>query len=157
MGVAAALSATLAASAVRASWMDLPLKQVVQQSHVVVIGEITGITAADPPAQEDRYAFDIAHITVEDVLLNTLTNRVIQPGQELPLSMPSAGNSVRISTDIRYRAGMKGIWILELKDETFWATYPKDFQPMSAEKDVRQIVKELEKEPSSQAGGSDKK
>ena len=146
-----ALAIAVAASAL-ACWVELPLEKVIQQSHVVVIGEITSITIADPPKTEDQYQFDVADITVQEVLLNTLTNRVIKPKHELPLSMPSTQNKHDISTDIRFKIGQKGIWILELKDKTFWATYPKDFQPMSAEREVRTVTKKLNEELSKSGG-----
>jgi len=150
------LFALMVASAAVARWAELPLEKVVRQSHVVVIGEITNITVAPPPEEIDQYQFDVADITVQEVLLNTLTNQVIKPKQELPLSMPSIRNNVQISTDIRYKIGSKGIWILEFRDKTFWATYPKDFQPMSAEKEVRAITRKLNEEPSNQAIDSNK-
>jgi len=133
----------MVASAAIASWIDLSLEKVIQQSHVVVIGEITHVTAADPPKDGIMYQYDVADITVKEVLFNNLTNRVVAPKQNLPLSMPSVKNRARMSTDIRYEVGARGIWILELRDGTFWATYPKDYQPMSSEKEIRQIVQKL--------------
>lgn len=135
--------ATLMASTAFACWEDIPLDEVIQNSDVVIIGEITSINVAEPPKQAEQYQYDIAQITVQKVILNTLKNKVIEPNQKLPLSMPSINNKLHLSTDLRYRIGKKGIWILKFQNGKFWAKYPKDYQPMSSKEKIRQIVEEL--------------
>ena len=85
--------------------------------------------------------FDIAYIKVGEVLKNELRNRKIQKGDTIPLSMPSAKGTA-VSTNIRYRKGTEGVWILEYKDETFWATYPKDYQPMRQKAHIAGLIRE---------------
>ena len=121
------------------SWADVPLEEILQNNPVVVVGEIESIDRAAP---SDKY--DIAYITVSRVLKNTLKDKKIKSGDKIPLSMPAiiSQGTVRfaLSTDIRYRIGQEGIWILELKDNTFWATYPKDYQPLKKMKDIQYII-----------------
>lgn len=126
-----------------ACWEDIPLSQVIEKSHVVVIGEITRISRSGLPSDPEEYLYDLAFIQVQEVLFNTLKNQALSKGEEIPLSMPSSENRMQISTDLRYKVRQKGIWILEFQNGMYWATYPKDFQPMSVEQDVREILRKL--------------
>lgn len=127
-------------SGVLACWKDVPLKTIIKKSPVIVIGEITRIKSAKPPFSEDEQKFDTAFITVTEVLKNDLPKYNIKVGDKLPLSMPSAKNVVKCSTDLIYELGIKGIWIIDYRDKSFWATYPKDFQRMEEEKNIRKIL-----------------
>jgi hypothetical protein len=122
----------------RASWADIPLADVVKQCPVVVVGEIRRIETA--PASD--YAFDTALIRVERVLKSTGTNAVEKAGAELPLTMPSTTNKVRESTDILYRQGQRGVWLLQLRDGKYWANYPKNFQPLTEETKIAGLIRE---------------
>jgi len=115
----------------------MPLSQVVKGSPVVVVGKIEAIDVAK--ASEER-VYDIAHITVSKVLKNTLEGYPIKVGDKLPLSMPSVNNKVQISTDLHFKKGTEGVWILEIKDKTFWATYPKDYQAADREQKVQKVL-----------------
>ena len=121
-----------------ACWMEMPLESVVSNSPVVVVGEIVEIKSAEP--KEGERVFDTAYIKVEKVLKNTLSNHSVKVGDRIPLSMPSAKNTIQISTDISYPVETKGIWILDLEDKTFWATYPGDCQPESKEEEIKTII-----------------
>ena len=129
-----------------ACWIEIPLDQVVARGHVVVIGEITEIEHAERPEDEREYRYDIAQITVQEVLRNTLADQDIEAGGKIPLAMPSVNNVMMISTDIRYGVGRKGIWILWWHDGAFRAGYPKDFQPMEMEEEVRELLARLLRE-----------
>lgn len=118
----------------------VPLEMVVSNSPVVIVGEMIEIKSAKP--KEGERAFDIAYIRVEKVLKNTLPNYPIKVGDKMPLSMPSAKNSMMATTDIRYPVKTKGIWILDLENQTFWATYPGDHQPAEKEEEIRDIIEQ---------------
>lgn len=122
-----------------ALWVDMPLEQVVHDSPVVVVGEIKRIEPAKPATQPGPRRYDMASIAVTKVLKNTLPDLKIVVGDELPLSLPAKGG-MAISTDIHHAVGKNGIWILERKDGTFWATYPKDFQPLDKEAEIQAII-----------------
>ena len=143
----AILSATILASRVSASWIALPLETVITQSHVVVIAEVTAIKTSAPSDSSDRYQYDVGSLTVQKVLWNSLTNHSIKAMESIPLSMPSANNRLRVSTDIRYKVGKKGVWMLQLRDNTFWATYPMDFQPLSEEQRISAIIEKTVQQP----------
>ncbi len=119
----------------KAMWVDIPLEKLVADNPVVLVGMIEEISVSKSPKDK----FDIAYIKVAGVLKNELDNRKIKKGEMVPLSMPSA-KKVMISTDIRYKKGTEGVWILEYEDETFWATYPKDYQPLKQREQIAQII-----------------
>ncbi len=127
------------------SWADVPLEEIVQNSPVVVVGKIEKIDPAEP-WKEGMRNYDTAYITVSKVLKNTLKDTKITIEDKIPLSMPAiirqgiSGLALALGTDIRYRIGQEGIWILELKDNTFWATYPKDYQPLKKIKEIQDII-----------------
>ena len=122
----------------QACWEWIPLPAVIGANPVVVTGEITAIDLAE--SQADKYVHDTAYITVSEVLKNELAGQTVVVGSRLALSIPSAGNTMQISTDIRYRHGQAGIWILEFRDGSYWATYPGDFQVIDRLAAVRDIV-----------------
>ena len=141
---------TMTALDALACWEDVPLERVVGNSPVVVVGSLG---KAEQKKHKEHGQLKVAYISVSDILKNTLPNIKISKGDRIPLSMPNNGDS----TDIVHAKGTSGIWILEFRDKTFWATYPKDFQPMSKERDVRQFIKKQEQESSNKAIDSDKK
>ncbi len=126
----------------KAMWVDIPLDKLVADNPVVLVGTIEDISVSKSPKDK----FDIAYIKVADVLKNELENRKIKKGENVPLSMPSA-KKVMISTDIRYKKGTEGVWILEYEDETFWATYPKDYQPLKQREQIAQIIQKQMNKP----------
>ena len=132
----------------KAMWVDIPLEKLVADNPVVLVGMIEEISVSKSPKDK----FDIAYIKVADVLKNELENRKIKKGEMVPLSMPSA-KKVMISTDIRYKKGTEGVWILEYEDETFWATYPKDYQPLKQREQITQIIQKQKEQAGSQTLG----
>lgn len=129
--------ALCSSSVVKAMWANVPLEKLLEENPVVLVGRILNVTAAGPGKEK----FDTAHILVEEVLKNGLQELKINKGDKIPLSMPAAAE-VKASTDIRYSRGTQGVWILEYKDKTFRATYPKDLQPLEHKESIVQIIRE---------------
>ncbi len=129
-----------------ACWLSVPLDKLVKRSPVIIIGTIDSIKIAVPPIKKYYFLYDTAYITVSDMLKNTLLDFKIVIGNKIPLSLPSESDNMSASTDIYYAKGTTGIWILEYRDNTFWATYPDDLQPKSEEQQVRDIIEKLKKE-----------
>ena len=124
----------------KAMWADVPLEKLVAENPVIVVGEIVEIKAAELPKQK----FDTAFIKVSAVLKNTLKNKNIKVGDKIPLGMPAAGK-LMVSTAIRYKKGQEGVWILEYKDKKFWASYPKDYQPLKQKDKIAGIIQTQKK------------
>lgn len=135
--ITAVLVGFWAAHTAEAMWADVPLDKLVADNPVVLVGKIEDIRVSQP--LKDK--FDTAYIKVAEVLKNGLENRSINKGDRIPLSMPSA-KGLAVSTDIRYPKGTEGIWILKYTNKTFWATYPKEFQPMKQRDQIAQIIRE---------------
>ena len=153
----------LSSPVIFASWIAVPLDTVIKRSPVVVIGTVDSIKTALP--LDSKYEFeddsaqltviwnrgypvegmvyDTAYISVSEVLKNTLPDVEIEVGDIIRLSMPSETDNVGSSNDIYYNKGTTGIWILDWCHDTFWATYPKDLQPLSAQQQVRDIIDKL--------------
>jgi hypothetical protein len=140
-GMLAAAMVTMTAETL-ACWAPVPLERLLADNPVVVVGKITQIDVAPGPAKgQTQQTYDTAYITVVKVLKNTLRNRRIKAGDRLTLAMPSVNRSSRVSTDICYAKGKDGVWILELKDGKYWATYPGDFQPREKEAEIAALLR----------------
>jgi len=123
---------------VLASWADVPLDQVIEDSDIVVVGEITRL---GKPAQINKRQFAIGVITVQATLKGTAV-------KEVPLAWPDRGaDGIAMSTDLSYRKGQSGVWLLS-KDKAqdyYWATYPKDYQPLAKRKEIESLIQGLSK------------
>jgi hypothetical protein len=111
-----------------------------------VTGKIVRIEK--PAAKEDgASAYAIAWIKTREVLKKdggpeqpkAADRRTTQPGDEVPLTMPA--KHMR-STDIVYKNGTDGVWILQYRDQRYWAAYPKDYQPIANLETVKHAIKE---------------
>lgn len=129
-----------------ACFADIPLSNVVRSSTTVVVGMIESIeTNVYSTPGDVTYAYDVAQIRIREVLKNSETNAVVVAGGTISLSMPAAGMEKRNSKAISFQLNQDGIWILDFAHGYFWATYPKDFQPLSELESIREIIKEEQK------------
>lgn len=133
-----------------AMWSDIPLAKLVADNPVILVGKIEKIT----PAEQPESRLDTAHIRVWEVLKNELKDYEIKTGQTVPLSMPAANSKIMVSTDLNYKKGTEGVWILEFKDNAFWATYPKDYQPMRQKGRIVQIIRRHLREAEEKSRGA---
>lgn len=138
----AILMAICTSQIVHAMWAYIPLEKLLSENPVVVAGKIEEIKHSEDP--KDR--FSIAYIKVDEVLKNRLKNFKLKVGDKIPLSVPATGK-ISVSTDIHYPKGKEGIWILEYKDKTFWATYPADYQPLKEKSSIQEIIKKQAEKP----------
>ncbi len=140
------LAIVFVALTAQASFRRVPLDEMVSQNPVVVAGKIERIKRATPSKEETgrpERLYDIAYIKVAKVLKNELEDSPIQPGAEIPLSMPSL-HGPRRSTDISYDEGTEGIWILRYSHDVFWAGHPMALQPLSKEQEVIALLGTLQ-------------
>lgn len=133
-----------------ACWAPVPLEKYVADSHLIIIGEIQRIDPTANPNPETGRRYDTAIIKVERVLRDTtagskppITN--LKPGTEVPLSQPAAKNTARMSTDILYSKGDRGVWLLRLHNGKFYAGHPSAFRPLTDEQDVIAAIKQVGK------------
>jgi hypothetical protein len=122
-------------SACLACWIDIPLDQFIRESPVVIKGRIVEIKSA--PKQ--KYGYDTAYIMVEEILKNSSAS-TIRKGQKVELIMPSTNNETLISTDIHYPLEADGYWILREDGGRYKADYPKAYQEIKMESEVRRAL-----------------
>lgn len=132
-----ALVALPAIQIVHASWVHVPLEKLVADNPVIVVGKIESFKKDSALLGRPKSEYDTAYITIAEVLKNELEKPTIKPGSKIPLSMP---RQKRLSIDIRYSLGQEGIWILDYRGKTFWATYPGDLQPLSKKQKILAII-----------------
>lgn len=116
-----------------ASWADVPLDQVIEESDTVVVGEITRL---GKPVKVNKRPFAVGVISVQATLKGTAV-------KEVSLAWPDRGaGGIAMSTDLSYRKGQKGVWLLS-KDKAqdfYWATYPKDYQRLEKRKEIEALI-----------------
>lgn len=137
--VALTLFSALAPTA-EALWIAIPLEILVDEADLIVAGEVTDIKPGFPP-------YDNAVIKVSRVMKalpgsgQPKTVLIAQPGQ----------GGLRLSTDIRFRVGQEGVWLLT-KDpdrQVYWAKHPSQFQHNLGQ--VADLVKARAKLPEGKA------
>jgi len=144
--VATGLALVAMGASVLACWALVPLDKLVEGNAVIVVGTVESIDVAPAPKEGAKQStFDVAQIRVAKVLKNTLADVKIKVGDCLPLSMPSVNRRMRMSTDIQYKKGKSGVWLLERKDGTYWATYPGDYQAPEKEAEIAALIEKQAK------------
>jgi len=124
----------------RACFMMIPLEELVKSSPVIVSGKITAVTVSPQRKGEGPQLQDTGFLRVDRVLKNTLKDFDITVGDRLPLKFPSQNRIMHISTDIVYRKGQEGVWILDYRDGAFYATYPGDLQSLDQLTAIENLV-----------------
>src|SRR5688572_26075910 len=126
----------------QACWVAISLEDFVKDNHVIVVGEIQRVTSAP----KSQYSYDTAFIKVERILRRWLPSPELSVGGEIPLSMPAASNERRISTDIFYANGQRGVWILHFHDGKYFAGHPMSLQALIDEPKIAAIVRNQAKQ-----------
>ncbi len=123
-----------------AAFADTSLARSVRAAHIIVIGEITRIARAE---EESVYKHDIAFINARDILRGKKTLRnTIGNTRAVPLSFPSIHNRLHVSTDVRYKTGDLGIWLLQVHDGRIVGCRPLSLLPLAQRSRVERILKE---------------
>lgn len=113
------------------------LSDVVKRSSIVLVGKIEKIEKS-----KLTLACDVAVIRVMEILKNNQTNVLITVGQTIPLSMSSV-RMKRINPEaISFDLYQEGVWILDYKYGYYWATDPKDYQPLSEIESIQEMINE---------------
>ncbi|WP_269525325.1 hypothetical protein [Coraliomargarita parva] len=130
--------ASLISNCAFACFIEMPIEKVLATGDIIVSGKIERvIPPARSHAEKDEYLFDIGEIRISEVFKNSLNELEVKKGEVIPLKMPSTSNTMRISTDIRYKEGLEGIWILTYHEGGFHAGYQR-YQPLEFKKELEQ-------------------
>jgi hypothetical protein len=131
-----ALANVLAVSNAQASWAYVPLELRMAGAKYIVVGKIDRIV--DGIERNDR-TYDVGAIKVNKVLKGPKTLK------EVKLMWPGPA-PFALSTDIKFRKGQEGVWILypdkKVKD-VYWASYPTDYQALASLPKVTEKLKAL--------------
>lgn len=122
----------IAAPQSRASFAAVPLEILVDEAEVIVLGKVTKVeeTKITRKFGNAERKYDAAVIEVAAVLKGP------EKLKEVRVAQPAKGG-LEVSTDIRFKEGQEGVWILNRQAEPnfYWATHPSQFQP-AGEKDA---------------------
>ena len=132
------------AASVLACWAYTPIEHRLLDADMVVVGKI--VSVKDGPRVGKR-AHALGRIAISEVLKGDKavkevgllwpappkTVRKVGPGGKPVLQIASA-----MSTDIRFKQGQDGVWLLrrDKKHDAYWATYPGDCQPKAKRAEV---------------------
>ena len=118
----------LAVSNAQASWAYVPLELRMAGAKYIVDG-----------IERNKRTYDVGAIKVSKVLKGPKTLK------EVKLMWPGPA-PFALSTDIKFRKGQEGVWILypdqKVKD-VFWASYPTDYQALANLPKVQEKMKAL--------------
>ena len=130
----------LLSSITHASWVKLSSEELIQQTKLAVIGEFIGSTSIVIKA--DKIEFSAGIIKVEKVE-NGITN------DEFLLIVLRRKGAPRISTDINYSKGQKGLWLLTNYSQDnptlYSAGHPQRFVSYKNSETLHQLKKLLAK------------
>jgi hypothetical protein len=129
---------------VYASWVDIPIEDLIKNSDLIIVGKISGIDTSKKQNPDSeiikimgRY-YDFGTITVSQVIKGD------EHAKSVVLRYPSRRE---LSTDIVYELNQNGIWLLtKSKEGDFYlAGYPKDFQDISQLNTIKTLVQNRER------------
>lgn len=127
----------LAPQQVEASFAPVPLEVMVDEANLIVAGTVDRIVDAGfgQPIGNRVRPYDAAVVTVKSTLKGPKK-------KEVRIAQPSKGGGVAISTDIRFRKGQQGIWLLKWDphQKIYWATHPIQYQQPNQQKLLEKTV-----------------
>ena len=132
-----------------AIFAPVPLQILLDEADLVVVGEVTEV--ADAGFEIGARPHEVAILQVAGVLKN-LTRK--QNVVRLRIAQPGA-RGIAVSTDIRFRPGQEGIWLLKADDEydVFWAKHPFQLQQKEARDEVERLLRMRSQLPGGEAVG----
>jgi hypothetical protein len=115
-----------------ASWALIPLQDLVQDTDVIVIGRLQGVS------QYTRNGIDYAE---GDIVIDEVVWGAANPGDLLTLKWQNQSNLVCPRVEHRINEGKKGIWLLTVDpDGVVRANYPGRFVGLGERSNVEQCL-----------------
>ena len=115
----------------QASWAYVPQEIRIIQADLVVVGTIEKLGKA---IKRRGRSYNVGVIKPTMILKGKPKRK-----GDIRVAWPAPRGGLRVSTDITFRVGQKGVWVLTA-DKTlpvYWATYPTDYQPMAKLAEMR--------------------
>jgi hypothetical protein len=135
------IAATLLVSTPRteACWTRLDPRAVAEGASLIVVGKVVKIEDAGFSRKHEKWdrKYDAAVVEVREVLKGRDGRRYVR------LAQPAQGG-LRVSTDIRYKLGQEGIWLLDRdgRFDVYWADHPDKFRELKDRDEVAQLLRE---------------
>lgn len=119
----------------RASWVHIPLVDLVEAADLIVEGTVVDVV--DAGFTIGNRIYEVAIVDVTNVLKNNTGVAMIDQARIAQPTSAILGGSMTMgvgaSTDIRFLLGQQGTWILSLDPDpghdAFWVNHPSQFQP----------------------------
>jgi hypothetical protein len=136
-----------------ASYVGGPLKDLIKESEMVVVGKVTLINESvfwPWPEKNEGMLNDVAIIEVSEVLKNNFnwkgTEKEDYSTMKIQLNMYSRHYMTSLSD--RVEVGDEGIWILDWHPEAneFYFGYPKRLQPQEKLEEIKAIIESQKKD-----------
>ncbi|MFO8073273.1 MAG: hypothetical protein R6V85_15490 [Polyangia bacterium] len=122
----------------RADRKDVTLEELVRDADAIATGRISRVQRSDSDA---AYSYDVATIAVGEVIKGrSLLEREAGGVRRIPLCFPAESNRLRISTDVRWKKGQSGVWLLTLERGRLTAQRPGSLQPIEKLDEIRRMV-----------------
>lgn len=102
---------------VHASWARMTDAELIAQSDVIVVGELVGETRVK--LQSERETLRLGVISVQEVLKG-------DPNQNIVLLVLPSQEGLRLSAEILYHKGQRGLWFLRLRSAKEVGLYVAD-------------------------------
>jgi len=119
-----------------ASFAAVPLEILIDSADLVVEGKVIKIEEAGFMLGARRY--EVAIVEVATTMKNITGKAKLT---QVRIAQPAAGG-IAFSTDIRFRPGQQGIWILnkDPQQNAFWAKHPFQFQQAKQKAKLTKLI-----------------
>ena len=125
------------ASVCFAEWADIPLKDIIKESDLIVVGTL------DEVKEHTKNGIDYGQGVI---VVHKVLRGIVQKDKEkvtLIWSNPTGLACPRVEQ--RYNQNKKGIWMLSLqKDGKVRADYPKRYQSIEKESEILKLLQQVE-------------
>lgn len=139
-----------------ACWMATPAETRIERSDIIVIGEIIRKESTVVSEGYKRVVDNSGIIKIDEIFFNQ-TDMEINVNDEIPLHLPQSvrlgkgtkDDSYRVvtkSTSLFYYIGDTGIWILSYRNDKFYTSHPKNFQPLSEKENILELINSIKED-----------
>lgn len=136
----------LSVSSALALWAPVPFAILVDEADLIVVGKVAKI-------QDGGFALGKRNYDVAVVEVSAVLKSLAGKPKEVHIGQPAEGGGIAVSTDIRFRAGQQGIWLLTKDPDknVYWARHPFQFQEEKEQKQLVTLIDSRAKAPAGKA------
>ncbi len=122
---------------VKSSWMAIDIVEFAQRSPLIITGKIVKVDYIESDKMRE---YDYAYIKIDKVLKNVFKDLPLKYGDTLKVLMSPVRVSGWCTTDIRYKEGRGGLWILKMYNNLEFSicSHPDQLQPRYKQRELWQ-------------------